>query len=82
MACADLQRHLIGAFEWFCATKYPALAKDFHMVLKVLYDEDLVEEEVFLDWHMSPCSEYTTDPNLVSTEKLENLRSKATPFIN
>lgn len=47
---AAYQRRLIGSMEYMCTVKHPELLKWFPLVLKQLYDEDLVEEEVFLEW--------------------------------
>jgi len=44
------QRQLIAAFEWFCGSKYPSLLRFFPVVLKLLLDEELVEEDVFFAW--------------------------------
>jgi hypothetical protein len=37
--------------EWFCGTRIPALKKFFPVVLKQLYEEELVEEEVRIQIH-------------------------------
>ena len=47
------QRQLIAAFEWFCGRKYATLVKYFPIVLKLLSDEELVEEEIFFAWAWS-----------------------------
>ena len=49
-ASAIQQRHMIAAFEWFCGRKYPNLMKFFPVVLKQLFDEELIEEDVFFEW--------------------------------
>lgn len=45
------QRRLIGVMEHHCAVAFPGQGKWFPLLLKQLYDEDLVEEEVFLEWY-------------------------------
>ena len=76
------QRHLIAAFEWFCGTRYPSLTKLFPVVLKQLFDEELVEEEVFLAWSSDLTrNEYSCDDSLVTYEVLEELRASAGPFV-
>ena len=76
------QRHLIAAFEWFCGTRYPTLTKLFPVVLKQLFDEELVEEEVFLAWS-SDCTrnENSCDVSLVIDEVLQGLKASAGPFV-
>ena len=38
------QRHTIGAFELLCAVRSPSLTPAFPMILKFLYDADVLEE--------------------------------------
>jgi translation initiation factor 5 len=79
---APLQRHLIAGFEWFCAARFPNLVKLFPVVLKTLFDEELVEEDVFFAWHTDIMrNEFSADQSLVSLEQLEQLRTSAGPFI-
>ena len=76
------QRYLIAAFEWFCGTCYPTLTKLFPVVLKQLFDEEVVEEEVFLAWSSDLTrNEYSCDVSLVSDEVLEGLKASAGPFV-
>ena len=77
-----LQRHLIGGFEWFCGTRFPVLSKNFPVLLKMLYDDDLVDEEVFLEWYDSSTrSDHSVDSSMITFETLEQLRLNAAPFI-
>ena len=49
-----LQRQTIAAVEWFCGTYKPPLIKFFPAILKQLFDEDVVEEDIFLEWYQDP----------------------------
>ena len=76
------QRYLIAAFEWLCGTRYPTLSKPFPVVLKQLFNEELVEEEVFLAWSCDLTrNAYSCDVSLVSDEVLEGLKASAGPFV-
>ena len=76
------QRHIIAAFEWFCGIKYPALTSKFPIVLKTLFDEEIVEEDVFLMWAADYArNEYSADSNLIDIDTLEKLKETAGPFI-
>lgn len=78
-----LQRHLIAGFEWFCSVRHPSILKLFPVVLKTLFDEELVEEDTFFAWHTDTIrNEFSADVSLVPTDNLEQLRSCALPFIN
>ena len=79
---ALLQRHLISGFEWFCGTRFPSLGKHFPVVLKILYDEDLIEEEIFMEWYDSSTrTDHSADSSMITFEVLEQLRLNAAPFI-
>lgn len=76
------QRHLIAAFEWFCGVRHPHLARMFPVVLKLLYEEELVEEDVFLSWSSDLTrNEFSADDSLIPLDTLEELRAGAEPFI-
>ena len=45
------QKHLLDAVEGMIATDHPELMTKVPHILKTLYDNDLVEEEAFFDWH-------------------------------
>ena len=76
------QRHLIAAFEWFCGVKYPSLIAKFPLVLKTLYDEEVVDEDTFLMWSADYArNEYSTDDSLIDIDTLEKLKECAGPFI-
>jgi len=70
-----MERHLISAVESICIDK----PKNFPVMLKQLYDEEALEEEVILQWAFDGRSTYTADA--VDEEKRSSLRGEAEPFI-
>jgi len=78
----DTQRHIIASFEWFCGAHKPALASKFPLVLKALYDEEIVDEEVFFSWSADYAkNDYSADDSLIGIDALEDLKSASQPFI-
>eukprot|EP01041_Mallomonas_annulata_P009183 gene9183-19043_t len=76
------QRQLIAGCEWFCGTKYPKLIKMFPIMLKHLYDNELVEEDVLLEWAADYSkNDYTVEQSLINLDTLEQLKVAAQPFI-
>ena len=76
------QRHLISAFEWFCGTRYPVLLRYFPVILKNLFDNDLIEEDVFLKWGSDLTrNEYSVDNTMISLDTLDQLKTLAAPFL-
>jgi len=76
------QRHLIAAFEWLCGTKYPNKVKFFPVLLKSLFEEELVEEDTFLAWAGDfTRNEYSAEQSMVCLDTLEQLKGAAQPFI-
>jgi translation initiation factor 5 len=75
-----MARHIIGAVEDFFGSKYPSLAKAFPLVLKQLYDEDILEEEVILDWAGQGVT-YEFSPQSMTGEQIKELRASAESFI-
>ncbi|CAM9970879.1 unnamed protein product [Hapterophycus canaliculatus] len=82
------QRHIIGAFELLCQASRlkrlvhrPNLISFFPVILKHLYDSDIVEEEAMLMWagEQGRSDEFT--PPALSDEQVAALRAKATPFV-
>jgi translation initiation factor 5 len=74
------QRHTIGAFELLCAVRAPALTAFFPVMLKFLYDADILEEEAIVAWaEQGHNSEYTAPA--VSAAAVEDLIAKAKPFL-
>lgn len=81
-ATVQQQRHVIAAFEWFCGVRFPTLTKLFPVLLKHLFDEDVVEEEAFMKWYAGLTrNEYSVDHSLISLDTLEVLKANAQPFI-
>lgn len=70
-----MERHLIGAVEFLCIEK----PKVFPVMLKELYDEEALQEDVILQWAAMGRSNYTSDA--VDEEKRSELRGEAEPFI-
>jgi len=70
-----MERHLIGAVEFICVEK----PRNFPVMLKQLYDEEALEEDVILQWAFDSRSEYTVET--VDEEKRSMLRAEAEPFI-
>ncbi|KAG6406041.1 hypothetical protein SASPL_133637 [Salvia splendens] len=46
----DSQRHLLLAIEAFCGKASPEAVKEVALVLKALYDGDVLEEEFIVEW--------------------------------
>ena len=77
-----MARHLIGAVEhMFGPSRFPDLAKAFPLVLKQLYDLDVLEEEVILDWAGQGVT-YDFSPQDMTSEQVKALRESADPFVN
>lgn len=70
-----MERHLIGALESFCQSK----PKNFAVMIKQLYDEDALEEDVILEWAGEGRSIYTLDT--VDEEARATLRAEAEPVV-
>ncbi|XP_055804720.1 eukaryotic translation initiation factor 5-like [Solanum dulcamara] len=45
------QLHLLRALEEFCGKSNPAAVKEVALVLKALYDDDVLEEEFIVQWY-------------------------------
>lgn len=75
------QRHLICSTEWLCATKHPSLQPYFPVLLKHMYDEDLLDEDTILSWNDDVLrNEFTCDHTLVSDAALASLKASAAPL--
>lgn len=76
------QRQLISACEWFCGTYKPDLLRYYPVMLKQLYDCDLVEEDVFYSWASDYSrNEYSVDSSMITIDTLDKLKEAAQPFI-
>ena len=76
------QRQLIAGFEWFCGCKHPSLLKFFPAVLMQLFEQEIIEEDVFLEWAADLIrNEYTLDESMIQYDVLEQLRMHSQPFI-
>ena len=73
-------RLLIAAMEWFCGVRYPQLVRRFPVLLKHLYDEDLVEEDKFFEWETEGMENEYSSPSL-DAETLVELHTAAVPFL-
>jgi hypothetical protein len=59
-----------------------SLIRMYPVLLKQLYDEDLIEEEVLFDWfHDELRNEYTVDVTMITDDILEQLKDASKPFI-
>eukprot|EP00558_Chaetoceros_sp_UNC1202_P002487 CAMPEP_0197243180 /NCGR_PEP_ID=MMETSP1429-20130617/8702_1 /TAXON_ID=49237 /ORGANISM="Chaetoceros sp., Strain UNC1202" /LENGTH=410 /DNA_ID=CAMNT_0042703341 /DNA_START=398 /DNA_END=1630 /DNA_ORIENTATION=+ len=74
-----MQRHLISAIEGVNTSTEGLEPKFFPVMLKQMFDEDLLEEKVILDWAFDGRSEYTLDS--VTEDQRANLRGQAEPVI-
>jgi len=73
-------RHLIGALEEFFCRTHVELKKAYPLILKQLYDQDVLEEEMILDWAKSGVT-HQFSPTSVSAPDLNELRRSAEPFV-
>lgn len=71
------QKHFMGAFELLVGEQYPKvlMPKTPH-ILKLLYDQDFVDEEVMIEWGSKVSKKY------VSKKTSEQIHTKAKPFID
>jgi len=70
-----VQRYLLGALEKLTELKKEALLNKFPIILKTLYDNDIVDEEVLLEWGKKASKKY------VCKELALELQQKAQPFL-
>jgi len=76
-----MARHIIGAVELFFGHRYPSLAKGFPLVLKQMYDEDILDEDFILAWADAGIT-YDFSPQELQGESLKELRALAEPCVN
>lgn len=77
------QRHLIAAMEWLCGSRHPdKLKRVFPLLLKQLFEEDLVEEDTFFAWAADlDRNDYSAHQSMIDLDTLEELKKAAAPFI-
>lgn len=73
-----MERHLIGAVEEICADSILE-PKHFPVILKQLFDEDVLSENSILEWAFDGRSEYTRSS--VNEEMRSKLRGQAEPVV-
>jgi translation initiation factor 5 len=76
--CQDekAQKGMLGGIERLVVINFPSLLPAVSLILKALYDEDLVEEAVFFAWEEKASKKY------VDKKDAKIVREKAAPFIN
>lgn len=70
-----MERHLISALETICSEK----SKNFPVLLKQLFDEEVLQEKVILEWAYDGRSDYTL--NSINEETRACLRAEAEPVV-
>lgn len=69
------QKYLIGGIEQVIGLHKDSLLPKVPAILKLLYDADVLEEKVLLDWSIKPSKKYVTK------ELSQEIHNKAEPFI-
>ncbi|KAJ1332531.1 hypothetical protein BSLG_008833 [Batrachochytrium salamandrivorans] len=69
------QKALLGGIERLAGVEYPELLPKVALILKALYDADLIEEEVILAWGDKPSKKY------VDRKISKDIRVRAEPFL-
>ncbi|KAI8815868.1 domain found in IF2B/IF5-domain-containing protein [Fimicolochytrium jonesii] len=69
------QKNLLGGIERLVGVSHKELMPKIPMILKALYDEDLVDEEVFLAWGEKPSKKF------VERKISKEIRERAAPFL-
>lgn len=69
------QKYLLGGLEKTIETQKEALLPKTAAILKLMYDEDIIDEEVLLEWAKKVSKKY------VSKELSEQIHKKAEPLI-
>jgi len=69
------QKSLLGGMERLVGVVHPQLLPKTSLILKGLYDEDLVDEEVLLEWGKKPSKKY------VDKEVSKEVRKHAAVFL-
>jgi len=71
------QRALLGGFERLVGLQVRDLLPKITMILKTLYDEEIVEEEVFIAWGQKASKKYVGKRKIA-----EEILEKAKPFLD
>ena len=74
------QYELLGCIEHHFGVEKAELAKAVPLILKELYDQDLLSDMVLVAWFDGPKTEFS--PASVSEEALTLVKAKAEIFIN
>lgn len=69
------QKYLLGGLEQLVKLYHETLLPKVPHILKALYDADIIEEEVMIEWASKASKKY------VSREFAQEIRDKAAPFI-
>lgn len=69
------QKYFLGGLEQLISLHAKTLVTKVPVILKTVYDLDLVDEEVILGWAAKPSKKY------VSKEMMQQIHEKAAPFI-
>lgn len=70
-----VQKYLIGAVEKLIEVKKETLLAKTPMIFKALYDNDVIEEEVLLDWGKKVSKKY------VDKDVASDIHARAQPFL-
>lgn len=70
------QKSLLGGIERLIGISFPTLLPKVPVILKLLYDEDLLEEDVILKWGSKPSKRY------VDRETSKKIKKEAKPFLS
>ncbi|GJP51904.1 hypothetical protein CLOM_g11032 [Closterium sp. NIES-68] len=71
----EMQKQLLCALEFFFAVKAGESSKEIALILKALYDEDILEEDVILEWHENGTND------MLDKEQAASARKLAEPFV-
>jgi len=72
------QADLLVGLEYFLGVTKPTALPEVGFALKVLYDEDLAEEDVINAWHANPAAASTL---AVPTDAAQKVRKFSAPFV-
>ncbi|XP_024377973.1 probable eukaryotic translation initiation factor 5-1 [Physcomitrium patens] len=76
------QKHLLAAIETFCAALPLNASKEIALLLKVLYDAEILEEEQILLWYDAVPSGKSSANGSGAGSKAACVRKSALPFID